>query len=133
MVVVEDEEEYHENGVENLREFSAAPKQLAEIQQVYNNLLPVTLKRAFSRPDGPDHEFCLRTGLKRHSTEDVINRYLIETRSYREPVGPKFPRLECLAVEIGELLFSMRNILASLQYRIFRYLDPLQMYRGTDR
>ena len=104
-----------ESCVENIREFSAAPKQLVEIQQIYNNILSVTLKREFSRHDGPDHEFCLRTGLKRHSTEDVINRYLTETRSYREPVGLKFPRLECLAVEIGELLLSMRKILASLQ------------------
>ena len=71
-----------ENGVENLREFSVVPEQLAKFQRVYNNMLPITLKRAFGRPDGPDHEFCLRTGLKRHSTEDVINRYLTEMRRY---------------------------------------------------
>ncbi len=82
VVVLEDEEEHYENGVENLREFSAVPEQLAKFQRVYNNMLPVTLKRAFGRPDGPDHEFCLRTGLKRHSTEDVINRYLTEMRRY---------------------------------------------------
>jgi len=82
VVVLEDEEEHYENGVENLREFSVVPEQLAKFQRVYNNMLPVALKRAFSRPDGPDHEFCLRTGLKRHSTEDVINRYLTEMRRY---------------------------------------------------
>jgi len=82
VVVLEDEEEHYENGVENLREFSVVPEQLAKFQRVYNNMLPITLKRAFGRPDGPDHEFCLRTGLKRHSTEDVINRYLTEMRRY---------------------------------------------------
>ena len=82
VVVLEDEEEHYENGVENRREFSVVPEQLAKFQRVYNNMLPITLKRAFGRPDGPDHEFCLRTGLKRHSTEDVINRYLTEMRRY---------------------------------------------------
>ena len=82
VVVLEDEEEHYENGVENLREFSVVPEQLAKFQRVYNNMLPITLKRAFGRPDGPDNEFCLRTGLKRHSTEDVINRYLTEMRRY---------------------------------------------------
>ena len=115
VVVLEDEEEHYENGVENLREFSAIPEQLAKFQRVYNNMLPVTLKRAFGRPDGPDNEFCLRTGLKRHSTEDVINRYLTEMRSYMDPVGLKFPPLERFAVENVELLSSTREILASLQ------------------
>jgi len=115
VVVLEDEEEHYENGVENLREFSSVPEQLAKFQSVYNDMLPVTLKRAFGRPDGPDNEFCLRTGLKRHSTEDVINRYLTEMRSYMDPVGLKFPPLERFAVENVELLSSTREILASLQ------------------
>ena len=115
VVVLEDEEEHYENGVENLREFSSIPEQLAKFQSVYNDMLPVTLKRAFGRPDGPDNEFCLRTGLKRHSTEDVINRYLTEMRSYMDPVGLKFPPLERFAVENVELLSSTREILASLQ------------------
>ena len=115
VVVLEDEEEHYENGVENLREFSSVPERLAKFQSVYNDMLPATLKRAFGRPDGPDNEFCLRTGLKRHSTEDVINRYLTEMRSYIEPVGLKFPPLERFAVENVELLFSTRKILASLQ------------------
>ena len=115
VVVLEDEEEHYENGVENLREFSSVPEQLAKFQSVYNDMLPVTLKRAFGRPDGSDNEFCLRTGLKRHSTEDVINRYLTEMRSYMDPVGLKFPPLEHFAVENVELLSSTREILASLQ------------------
>ena len=115
VVVLEDEEEHYENGVDNLREFSSVPEQLANFQAVYNDMLPVTLKRAFGRPDGFDNEFCLRTGLKRHSTEDVINRYLIEMRSYMDPVGLKFPPLKCFDTENVEVLSSTRQILASLQ------------------
>ena len=115
VVVLEDEEEHYENGVENLRQFASVPEQLAKFQSVYNDMLPVTLKRAFGRPDGPDNEFCLRTGLKRHSTEDVINRYLIEMRSYMGPVGLKFPPLDRFDAEKVEMLPSTRNILASLQ------------------
>ena len=115
VVVLQDEEEHYANGVENLREFSSVPEQLAKFQSVYNDMLPVALKRAFGRPDGPDNEFCLRTGLKRHSTEDVINRYLIEMRSYMGPVGLKFPPLERFDVENVEVLSSTREILTSLQ------------------
>ena len=114
VVVLEDEEEHYKNGVENLREFSSAPEQLGKFQSVYNDMLPITLKRAFGRPDGPDNEFCLRTGLKRHSTEDVINRYLIEMRSYMDPVGLKFPPLERFAAENVHLVDSTRQILNSL-------------------
>ena len=70
-VVLEDEEEHYEKGVENLCEFSSAPEQLVKSQSVYYEMLPVTLKRAFGQPDGPDNEFCLRNGLKRHSFENV--------------------------------------------------------------
>ena len=115
VVVLEDEEEHYENGVENLRVFSSVPEQLAKFQSVYNDMLPVTLKRAFGRPDGSDNEFCLSTGLKRHSTEDVINRYLIEMRSYMGPVGLKFPPLERFDTEKVEILYSTREILTSLQ------------------
>ena len=115
VVVLQDEEEHYANGVENLREFSSVPEQLAKFQSVYNDMLPVALKRAFGRPDGPDNEFCLRTGLKRHSTEDVINRYLIEMRSYMGPVGLKFPPLERFTAENVDLQVSTREILTSLQ------------------
>jgi hypothetical protein len=112
---LEDEEEHYKNGVENLRHFSSVPEKLRTFQSIYNDMLPITLKRAFGRPDGPDNEFCLRTGLKRHSTEDVINRYMIEMRSYMDPAGLKFPPLERFAAENVELQDSTREILTSLQ------------------
>ncbi len=115
VVVLEDEEEHYKNGVENLRQFSSVPEKLRTFQSIYNDMLPITLKRAFGRPDGPDNEFCLRSGLKRHSTEDVINRYLIEMRSYMDPAGLKFPPLECFTAEKVDLQVSTRAILTSLQ------------------
>ena len=60
-------------------------------------------------------ESCLRNGLKRHSFEDVVNRYLIEMRSYMDPVGLKFPPLERFAAENVALQISTREVLESLQ------------------
>ena len=114
-VVLADEEEHYENGVENLRAFAEDEARLAEFQAVYNNLLPNTLKRAFGRPDGPDNQFCLHTGLKRTSTEGVINRYLEEMRGYMSQVGLKFPPLQAFESERVVLLPTTRDLLQSLQ------------------
>ena len=62
VVVLEDEEEHYENGVENLREFSSVPEQLAKFQSVYNDMLPVTLKRAFGRRMAPIMSFVCGLG-----------------------------------------------------------------------
>ena len=114
-VVLADEEEHYENGVDNLRAFAADPEQLARFQSVYNNMLPVAVKRAFGRPHGADNDFCLSTGLKRHSTAAVINRYLEEMRGYMAPVGLAFPPLSMFAAERVELAASTTTILESLQ------------------
>lgn len=111
-IVLADEEGHYENGVDNLREF--AKQRLGEFQQVFNQMLPVTLKRAFGRPHGADNDFCLRTGLKRASTEQVMNRYLQEMRSYMEPAGLKFPPIALFEAEKVELMPSTRDILLSL-------------------
>ena len=59
-VVLEDEEGHYGNGVQNLREFARDPKVFAEFQRVYNQMLPVTVKRAFGRPLGPDNDYCIK-------------------------------------------------------------------------
>lgn len=114
-VVLEDEEEHYENGVENLREFARDKKRLAEFQAVYNNLLPNTLRRAFGRPHGADNDFCLQHGLKRNDTEGVIIRYLTEMRGYMEPLGLKFPPMAAFEAANVEMLPSTREMLQSLQ------------------
>ncbi len=76
--VLEDEEGHYGNGVENLREFARDKAFFAEFQKVYFGMLPVTVKRAFGRPTGADNEYCIKVGLKRHTTEQVVNRYLDE-------------------------------------------------------
>lgn len=113
--VLEDEEGHYGNGVENLREFARDPKVFAEFQQLYFRMLPVTVKRAFGRPTGADNEYCLRVGLKRHTTEEVVNRYLEEMLGYMREVGLKFPPLAAFEAVKAELMPSTRAILLSNQ------------------
>jgi 1,2-phenylacetyl-CoA epoxidase catalytic subunit len=114
-IVLSDEEEHYGNGVDNLRQFAKDPEQLAEFQAVFNELLPNAVKRCFGRPVGPDNEFCLERGLKRNSTEVVINRYLTEMRGYMEENGLKFPPLAAFEKAGADLMPSTREILQSLQ------------------
>lgn len=113
--VLEDEEGHYGNGVENLREFARDRKKFAEFQDVYFNMLPVTVKRAFGRPTGADNDYCVRVGLKRHTTEQVVNRYLNEMLGYMRDVGLKFPPLATFEKVGAELMPSTRDIILSNQ------------------
>ena len=113
--VLEDEEGHYGNGVQNLREFARKPKVFDEFQQIYFNMLPVTVKRAFGRPVGADNDYCIKTGLKRHTTEQVVNRYLKEMLSYMRECGLKFPPLSAFEKIGAELMPSTRDIILSNQ------------------
>lgn len=113
--VLQDEEGHYGNGVQNLRQFARDPDRLAEFQQVYSAMLPVTVKRAFGRPAGEDNEFCIATGLKRHSTEQVVNRYLTEMVEYMRECGLKFPPLPAFEKAGAELMPTTRDIILSNQ------------------
>jgi 1,2-phenylacetyl-CoA epoxidase catalytic subunit len=113
--VLDDEEGHYGNGVENLREFARDPKQFDEFQSVYFGMLPVTVKRAFGRPIGADNEYCVKVGLKRHTTEQVVNRYLDEMLGYMRQVGLKFPPLSGFDAIGAELMPSTRAIILSNQ------------------
>jgi len=78
-------------------------------------MLPVTVKRAFGRPTGADNDFCLKVGLKRNSTEQVLNRYLKEMVVYMKECGLKFPQFSAFEKVGAELMPSTREILASNQ------------------
>jgi 1,2-phenylacetyl-CoA epoxidase catalytic subunit len=113
--VLDDEEGHYGNGVENLREFARDPALFGEFQRVYFGLLPVTIKRAFGRPLGPDNDYCVGVGLKRHTTEEVVNRYLTEMLGYMRQVGLKFPPLSAFDAAGAELMPSTRAIILSNQ------------------
>ncbi len=113
--VLEDEEGHYGNGVENLREFSRDKKKFAEFQDVYFKMLPVTIKRAFGRPSGADNDYCVRVGLKRHTTEQVVNRYLKEMLGYMRECGLKFPPLAAFEKIGAELMPSTRELVLSNQ------------------
>ncbi len=113
--VLDDEEEHYENGVDNLRGIAKDPERLAEFQKVFNEMLPNTVKRAFGRPSGPENDFCLKTGLKRHTTEQIVNRYLEEMKGYLVETGLKFAPLSAFEALGVELKPSTRDILSSVQ------------------
>ena len=113
--VLEDEEGHYGNGVENLRDFARDKSFFAEFQQVYFGMLPVTVKRAFGRPTGADNDYCIAVDLKRHTTEQVVNRYLGEMLGYMRECGLKFPPLGEFDRIGAELLPSTRDLILSNQ------------------
>lgn len=113
--VLEDEEGHYGNGVENLREFARDKKVFAEFQRTYYGMLPVTVKRAFGRPSGADNDYCVKVGLKRHTTEQVVNRYLTEMLGYMRECGLKFPPLSEFEKIGAELMPGTRDIILSNQ------------------
>ncbi|PPR11317.1 MAG: hypothetical protein CFH41_00898 [Alphaproteobacteria bacterium MarineAlpha11_Bin1] len=113
--VLEDEEDHYGNGVENLKEFAKDPAQLAAFQEVYDRVMPNCLKRAFGRLEGADNDFCLEHGLKRNTTEEIVNRYLKEMRDHMEGTGLMFPTIEAFEAVNCELADSTREILMSMQ------------------
>lgn len=113
--VLEDEEGHYGNGVENLRELARDGAFFAEFQKVYFGMLPVTVKRAFGRPTGADNDYCVRVGLKRHTTEEVVNRYLAEMLGFMRECGLRFPPLPAFAAAGAELMPSTRDIILSNQ------------------
>jgi 1,2-phenylacetyl-CoA epoxidase catalytic subunit len=113
--VLADEEGHYGNGVENLREFARNKDLFAEFQRLYLRMLPVTVKRAFGRPNGADNDYCVGVGLKRHTTEQVVNRYLDEMLGYMRECGLKFPPLSAFDEIDAELMSSTREIILSNQ------------------
>lgn len=114
-VVLADEQEHYGNGVDSLRDFARDPAKFGEFQAVFSELLPNAIKRCFGRPEGADNDFCLAHGLKRHTTEQVVNRYLEEMSGYMREVGLKFPPFEQFDRMGAELKPSTRAIIARLQ------------------
>jgi 1,2-phenylacetyl-CoA epoxidase catalytic subunit len=113
--VLADEEGHYGNGVENLREFARDDKVFAEFQRAYLAMLPVTVKRAFGRPVGADNDYCVEVGLKRHTTEQVVNRYLKEMLGFMRECGLKFAPLSAFEKVGAELMPSTREIILSNQ------------------
>lgn len=113
--VLEDEEDHYDNGVENLKQFAKDPKKLAEFQKVFDRVMPNCVKRAFGRLEGPDNEFCLKHGLKRNTTEAIVNRYLKEMHGHMQGTGLMFPPMSAFEAINCELADSTKKILMSLQ------------------
>ena len=113
--VLADEEGHYGNGIENLREFAQDKQVFAEFQRAYLYMLPVTVKRAFGRPAGADNDYCIEVGLKQHTTEQVVNRYLEEMLGFMRECGLKFPPLSAFEAIGAQLMPSTRAIMLSNQ------------------
>lgn len=113
--VLADEEDHYDNGVENLKQFAKDPKRLAEFQAVFNRVLPNCVKRAFGRLEGADNDYCLAHGLKRNTTEAIVNRYLTEMRGHMDGTGLVFPPISAFEAIKCDLADSSKEILNSLQ------------------
>ncbi len=113
--VLADEEGHYGSGVDNLREFARDKKMFAEFQQVYFGMLPVTVKRAFGRPTGADNDYCVEVGLKRHTTGQVVNRYLTEMLGFMRECGLKFPPLAAFEKIGADLMPGTRELILSNQ------------------
>ena len=113
--VLADEEGHYDNGVESLRQFANDEENFGEFQRVFNDLLPNTIKAAFGRPLGPDNDFCLAHGLKRNTSEEVLNRYLTEMKGYMVETALKFPTVAHLEAKGAILPDSSKDIINSLQ------------------
>ena len=114
-IVLADEEDHYDSGVENLKEIATDPEKLRAFQEIFDRLLPITVKRAFGRLAGPENEFCLNTGLKRNDTETIVNRYLVEMRGHMENTGLVFPPLSAFDAVGCNIADSAKDILLSLQ------------------
>ena len=66
-------------------------------------------------PDGlgPDNHCC--RALKRHTTEQVVNRYLTEMLHFMRDCDLKFPSLSAFEVAGAELMPNSRKIIMSNQ------------------
>ena len=113
--VLEDEEEHYGSGIESLATLTQDPAVRARAQTIIDRLLPVSVKRAFGRPDAADNDYCLKVGLKRDSAHQIQAAYLREMREHLARCGLRFPPLSAFAAERVELGREAQDILASLQ------------------
>ncbi len=114
-VVLADEEEHYGTGLQVLKEFAKDPDKFAKFKVSFDRVLPNAVKRAFGRPGSAENEYCLQVGLKRHSHEQILNRYLEEMKGYMGDVGMAFPPISTFQAAGVEMAESTKEIVLSLQ------------------
>ena len=114
-VVLADEEEHYDTGVQVLKEFAKDPDQFAKFKVSFDRVLPNAFKRAFGRPGSAENAYCLEVGLKRHTHEQILNRYLYEMKGYMGTVGMAFPPMSTFQAAGVEMAESTKEIVLSLQ------------------
>lgn len=113
--VLEDEEDHYGSGVESMKELTKDEAVKARVEQIIQVLLPVTVKRAFGRPDAEDNEYCHAVGLKPRKTDEVVSGYLTEMRPHMEACGLYFPPLAAFEAKGAVLGPKSKELILSLQ------------------
>jgi len=114
-VVLADEEEHYGAGVQVLKELAKDPAKFAKFKVSFNRVLPNAFKRAFGRPGNAENQYCLDVGLKRHTHEQILNRYLDEMGGYMGSVSMAFPPMSAFDAAGVEMADSTKKIVLSLQ------------------
>ncbi|MFG1478323.1 Phenylacetic acid catabolic protein [Xanthobacter sp. V4C-4] len=110
-----EEAAHYEHGIENIQDFAAAGDGLATFQAVIDQLLPVLVKRAFGRPDSAENAKAVEFGLKRSSSDVIVNAYLAEIREPLGAAGLRFPPLAAFDAAGVQLLPSTHDVILTLQ------------------
>ena len=113
--VLEDEEEHYGSGIESLAALTRDPAIRERAQGIIDRLLPISVKRAFGRPDAGDNEYCLKAGLKWDSTQQIQAAYLREMREHLARCGLRFPPLTAFEAQRVALGAEAQASLTSLQ------------------
>jgi 1,2-phenylacetyl-CoA epoxidase catalytic subunit len=114
-VVLADEAEHYDTGIQVLKAFAKDPNQFAKFKVSFDRVLPNAVKRAFGRPGSAENEYCLEVGLKRHTHEQILNRYLDEMTGFMGSVGLAFPPMSIFDAAGVEMAESTKEIILSLQ------------------
>jgi 1,2-phenylacetyl-CoA epoxidase catalytic subunit len=99
--ILSEEEDHQSHGTLELRRLCADPTNKARAQLYIDRILPETMKRAFGRPNREANEYCLRTGLKTRTTEDIQRAYLEEMTGLCRECGLSAPDLRGTGLLLG--------------------------------
>ena len=98
--ILRDEAQHQSYGAEQTVLICKDPAVRAEMQQIINDILPPTVKRAFGRLDGEENQYCIKEGLKNMTTDEVQFRYFESLAPIMAQSGLTFPSFEAQGVEL---------------------------------
>ncbi|MDH3689051.1 MAG: phenylacetate-CoA oxygenase subunit PaaI [Gammaproteobacteria bacterium] len=99
--ILADEAQHQQYGADQTIEVCRDAKKRGEMQELINELLPVTVKRAFGRLRDGDNRYCVEVGLKRYDTDEVHYRFFKSLVPIMQQARLTFPSFRAAGVEIA--------------------------------